>query len=146
MSDSPAQNHEAQFVRAFFKPEKQERWLSLLFSKKRRREFLEILWHCRDFHDECRHAIASNQDSVDGIVATLKKAGAGEHCHIISTGVKLDNREMPLIEAVAAIHCSDTASCFSCIPGRLGYYEGEDGEGRAILIKRNDPRLNSKKA
>ena len=45
----------------------------------------------------------------------------------------LDARTLPLKEALGLIIGVSTGTLVSCIPGRLGYFEGEDGGERFIL-------------
>jgi len=63
----------------------------------------------------------------------LRRLGAPETCHIISEG-KLDGEEMHLGSALKEVVGGGLGTVISCVPGRLGYFEGELRE-RYILQK-----------
>lgn len=62
----------------------------------------------------------------------LRARGAPDTCYVVSYSDELDGREIPLCEAVTAIHGWGSA-LLSCIPGRLAYFEGEMPDSRCIL-------------
>jgi hypothetical protein len=55
----------------------------------------------------------------------LRQHGAPAECHVISTDGELDGRELPLDAVLGQIVGVGGGSLLSCIPGRLGYFEGE---------------------
>jgi hypothetical protein len=59
--------------------------------------------------------------------------GAPETCHVISEG-ELDGKEMDLASALKEAVGNGVGAVISCVPGRLGYFEGEVRE-RYILQK-----------
>ena len=78
------------------------------------------------------NSISSNED----ILAILRKKGAPDLCHLISSYHELDGIEIPLDEALNKLKCYGVGTLVGCIPGRLGFYYGEDGEER-IILERN---------
>jgi hypothetical protein len=67
------------------------------------------------------------------ILEMLQQRGAPEHCYVVSESDGLDARTLPLKEALGLIIGISTGTLVSCIPGRLGYFEGEDRGERFIL-------------
>lgn len=130
-------NTEDQFVTAFIRPEKQNRYRELLANPKRRRAFLGKMAHSYDFQTECCVEITPSEQTPTGIERLLLKLGAGPTCHAISESADLDGKEMDLRQALEAIIGLGMGTCLSCVPGKLGYYEGEDMEERMILLKKD---------
>ncbi len=65
--------------------------------------------------------------------AILGGLGAPDTCHVISEG-RFDGQEMELLAALEETVGSGFGTVISCLPGRLGYFEGEMRE-RYILQK-----------
>ena len=130
-------NIEDQFVTAFIRPEKQDRYRQLLADPKRRRAFLGKLAHSYDFVTESCVEIPSAEQTPAGIERLLRKLGAGATCFAISESAELDAKEMDLRKALEVIVGFGQGTCLSCVPGKLGYYEGEDMEERMILLKKD---------
>jgi hypothetical protein len=61
----------------------------------------------------------------------LRDRGAPATCVLFSAAADLDAREMPLDNALAAVVGWNPGTFISCIPGRLAYFEDE--EGRYLL-------------
>lgn len=72
---------------------------------------------------------AGNQD----VVRRLRALGAPEQCWVWSP--VLDAGAQALEMALATVRDAGHCAVLSCIPGRLAYYEGE--EGAAILHRRD---------
>lgn len=124
------------FVTAFIRPEKQDRYRQLLGNPKRRRKILEDLAHSSDFMDGTGVKIPPSEQTPEGIERLLRRLGAGSTCHAISENGDLDGKELDLQQALQAVVGFGLATCLSCIPGKLGYYEGEDMGERMILRKK----------
>jgi hypothetical protein len=71
----------------------------------------------------------------------LQQRGAPEQCCVVSESVGLDARTLPLKEALELIIGMSTGTLVSCIPGRLGYFEGEDTGERFISPSQTEPEL-----
>jgi hypothetical protein len=54
-------------------------------------------------------------------------------CHVISTSSELDGRDLNLVEVLEQVVGFGEGTLISCIPGRLGYFEGESANDRFIL-------------
>ena len=128
-------NHsEEMFARSFIVPEKRERYLSLLQSKKGRDKLRERFYHHPDLDPRFAHLVPAGQQSSTSIERLLRSKGAPDTCWVMSTNDEIDGREMKLAEALEEVawYCDD-GTLLSCIPGRLAYFElAEPGE-RYIL-------------
>jgi hypothetical protein len=129
----PRVSHEEDFVRAFIVPEKQERYLALLSSPKRRHGFLDRLNHNADYDAQFASHVPPSQQSAAAIERLLRQRGAPDICHTISSHAAWDGRDLPLREALDLIVGFSMGSVLSCIPGRLAYYEAEDLGARYIF-------------
>ncbi|HEX8174638.1 MAG TPA: hypothetical protein VF543_05925 [Pyrinomonadaceae bacterium] len=125
--------HEEQFARSFIVPEKRARYLSLLESKHGRDKLLDGLNHCHDLDSRFSELIPANQQTAQSIERLLKSKGAPDVCYVMSSNPDIDNREMPLSEALTETVGMDAGTLISCIAGRLAYFELEGFDGRYIL-------------
>jgi hypothetical protein len=131
----PRVSHEEGFVRAFIVPDKQERYLALLSSRKRRHGFLDRLNHNTDYDAQFASHVPSSEQSASAIERLLRLRGAPDICHTISSHAGWDDRDLPLREALDLIVGFGMGSVLSCIPGRLAYYEAEDLGARYIFSR-----------
>src|SRR3546814_15275374 len=69
------------------------------------------------------------------ILQRLYELGAPTMCHIIGHG-DLDATEVPLEDALRAIHSMGNGVLLSCIPGRLAYYEAGTINGCSVFHRR----------
>ncbi|MGD0791219.1 MAG: hypothetical protein ABR920_05550 [Terriglobales bacterium] len=129
--------HEQAFVESFVQRKRRERTLLCLANPKKRRKFLEWLMDHADniLMPECLRSIKPSQQHPDPIYAILRSLGAPDTCYLISEG-SLDGKEMELLPALKNIvgYGDGMGTVISCLPGRLGYFEGELRE-RYILQK-----------
>lgn len=125
--------HEEMFARAFIIPEKRDRYLSLMGSVKGRKKILAGFHHIHDSDERYAKLIPSNQQSADSIYRALRQKGAPEMCYIMSDDSDIDQKEMPLREAIDKVEGSNYGTLVSCIAGKLAYFETEDMCGRYIL-------------
>ncbi|HET8853246.1 MAG TPA: hypothetical protein VFN02_12030, partial [Ktedonobacteraceae bacterium] len=66
----------------------------------------------------------------------LLERGAPEQCYVVSTIGEIDGRQMLLDEALAWMDRSlDSGTFISCLPGKLAYFESEDGR---YILQRPD--------
>ena len=128
-------SHEEAFVQAFIVPDKQSRYLSLLGSRKRRAGFLDRLNHHLDYDPAFAVRVPSDQQTADRIEALLRKRGAPDACHVISSRAEWDAQDKPLREALELVVGFSIGTVLSCIAGRLAYYEAEDMGDRFILSR-----------
>jgi len=125
--------HEQALVEAFVVPRKRERLLSLLSNPRRRRTILDSLYHFDDLDDRFVEYLPPSQHSPEGIAEALRRYGAPDTAWVISTDDGLDGREMPLDEVLTRIVGCFEGTLLSCIPGKLGFFEGEGPEDRCVL-------------
>jgi hypothetical protein len=126
------QSFEEAFVGAFIIPSKRDRYKTLLANSKRRMKLLHGLNHLHDLDPRYVSEIPPGTD----VIALLRSRGAPERCHVISNVAEIDGRELPLKDAINQTEICMCGTLIGCIPGRLGYYYGEDGEQR-LLLERN---------
>jgi len=125
--------HEEALIRAFVVPEKRERLVELLAKPKRRETVRKALAHFGDLDRRFMVAIPGSEQSAPAIEKLLRSRGAPGECYLISESSALDGRTMTLGEALRAVVAHGMGTLLSCVPGRLGYYEGEDREDRWLL-------------
>jgi len=125
--------HEEMFARSFIVPDKKERYLSLLGSRKGRKKIVDGLNHHTPLDRRYAHLLSSAQQNVPAIETILKQKGAPEVCYIMSSDPDIDGKEMELHQALMTVVDSNIGTVVSCIAGKLGYFEFEDIGERYIL-------------
>ena len=94
---------------------------------------LGTLYHFKDLDQRFISRIPAAEDSADGIEALLRSKGAPDLCYAISTDSDLDGRTVTLRAALTRIHGLGHGTLLSCVPGSLGYFEGEEIGERYVL-------------
>ncbi len=125
--------HEIGFIKSFVVKEKQERFLSLIQNKKKRKKLRLLLAH-NIVLNEKDNILKKEDYSEERIYMLLKKYGAPSICHIICESSKYDYTETDLKEALHELYTLDFGYIISCIPGKLAYYQGEHPSCRVILL------------
>ena len=127
--------HEQAFVESFVQRPRRDRCLLALASPKKRSKFVHEFAHHGTYilAPECLRSIKPNQQHADSIYAILRSLGAPDTCHLISEGSS-DGKEMELLSALNEVIGRGMGTVISCLPGHLGYFEGEWKE-RYILQK-----------
>jgi hypothetical protein len=120
-------NHEEALIKAFIPTHRQERFLEIIAKPKKRAKFLTQLYHFDDLNPKFMIAIPPRQQKPSSLVKLLKAKGAGSMCYVISTNSLLDGKEVELEVALKETVGSQEGTLISCLPGRLGYFEDEDG-------------------
>ena len=128
-------SHEEAFVRAFIVADKQERYVDLLASPKRRHGFLDRLNHHLDYDPAFAAPVPTSEQTASGIERLLRQRGAPNMCHTISCHQAWDARELPLHDALDLIVGFSMGTVLCCVPGKLAYYEAEDRSRRYILSR-----------
>jgi hypothetical protein len=128
--------HEEPLVRAFVVRPKQERMIDLLAKPKRRRDVLLTLAHFHDLDPRFAVRVPDAQQSRSEILKLLRARGAPADCYIISEKSDLDGHTLPLDAALDAVVGRGMGTLLSCLPGRLGYFEGEASGQRYVLERR----------
>jgi hypothetical protein len=128
-------DHETAMINAFVLPAKRARLIEFLRSPKHRGKALATLYHFRHLDTRFLIEIAPSEQHADAIATLLTGRGAPAECHLISTDLELDGRDLPLVDALRQIVGFGGGTLVSCIPGRLGYFEGESLKDRFILAR-----------
>ena len=118
--------HERELVRAFFLPQRQERYLEMLLKPRKRARLTELLSHFK--HLDYRYAVTirPNQQHPAEILTLLKAMHAPDLCWAISEDSELDGKEHLLSEALKSVVGYGVGTFLSSLPGRLAYFEDED--------------------
>ena len=131
---STAAEHETGLV-ALIAPAKRDRMAIFLGNPKRRRKFVDDLWHFRDWDPEAVVRLAASVQTSEAVLAELTRRGAASDVYVVSATSKLDARSMALQDAIESIVGSSSGTVVSCVAGRLAYFEGEEPGDRCILAR-----------
>ena len=126
-------------IGAFIDRPQRQRALSLLKRKKARQKFRDMLAHKLILNKKNSILIPSNKQNIDSIIRLLGEKGAPDECYVISEDPHMDGTNQQLTNAIDQIIGSGNAAIISCIPGVLGFYEGEDKNTRYLLYSTKDP-------
>jgi hypothetical protein len=137
-------SREIQLVETFVVPEKRERYKGFLSSPKRRRKFLDELYHFHDFIPGCEIELRGPTNTAEGLIADLRRRGAHADCYVMSVDKDFDGSTRPLADVIRHVFTSIEGTLICCVPGRLAYYEGEAPKNRFILTGRRPQSLKSK--
>ncbi len=129
-------NQEAAFVKAFIVKDKQERYLHLLASPKRRREILDRLNHNLDFDPKYAVLVPYEFRATAKTAQLLRTRGAGATCRVIADTLDADRLDLPLQEALARIIAHDFGSVLCCLPGQIAFYKPEAVEQAWYIFER----------
>jgi hypothetical protein len=121
---------------AFVKRNKRDRYREILSNPRLRHKFTQQLAHFADFDPKYRLPIPSNKLFVDNIAFELQKRHSPSIVFAISEDPALDEKEVPLMEALKQIVGRGMGTVLSCIPGRLAFVETED---ERFILERHDP-------
>ncbi|HEY4740401.1 MAG TPA: hypothetical protein VIH76_07395 [Candidatus Acidoferrales bacterium] len=120
-------NHEAEMVKAFVLPIRRHRYLEFLTTPKKRAKFIAQLPHFKHLNPKFAFSISGRNSNPASLLKLLAAKGAGAKCWIVSENPKLDARELDLKVALEETIGYGMATIISCIPGKLAYFEDEDG-------------------
>jgi hypothetical protein len=126
--------HEKLLIENFVCKERQERYLSLILTKKGRSKLRRYIAHFKDldgkFIQEANRLKTSHE-----LENLLKSMGAADICYVISENSKYDGKSMNLSEVTNLLFNSGIAYFLSCVPGKLVYYEGEETNQKFLLLR-----------
>ena len=128
-------HNEHSLIAAFVTRNKRDRYRELLSSERLRHKFTNQLSHFTDFDPKCRVPIASNKLFVENIALELQKRHSPSIVFAISEDPTLDQKELPLLEALRQTVGRGMGTVLSCIPGRLAFVETED---ERFILERHD--------
>jgi hypothetical protein len=120
-------NHEEELIRAFIPRHRQERFLEMIVKPKKRAKLLTQLSHFKALDPQFMVAIPANQQNPSSLVKMLREKGAGARCYVVSENSRLDGKEVELETALEETVGYQMGTLISCVPGKLGYFEDEDG-------------------
>jgi hypothetical protein len=118
---------ERRLIESFVLPERQSRYLELLSKPKRRKDVTSALSHFKHLDVRDAFQIPAASRLASGILALLKSKGAPDSCFVVSEAAEIDGKEVELGEALEFVFGRGIGTFLSCIPGRLAYFEDEDG-------------------
>ena len=126
--------HEQQFVEFFVQRTRRDRVRLGFANPRKRRKFVREFAHHGTYilAPECLRSIKPSQTNPDSMREILRSLGAPDTCCRLSEDSNLDGVEMPLLSALKTLVGGSMGTVISCLPGRLGYFEGEVRE-RFIL-------------
>jgi hypothetical protein len=128
--------NEQALIAAFVKRSKRDHYREIVSNPRTRHKFTHQLPHFTDFDSKYRLAMPSNRLFVDNIARELQKRHSPQIVFAISEDPTLDQKELPLVEALNRIVGRGMGTVLSCIPGRLAFVETED---ERFILERNDP-------
>lgn len=128
-------NKEELFIKAFVIKDRQDRYLSLVTSKKGRSKFLQYLPHIISSEFDPKYVKGVNGSSKD-IYEMLKSKGAARECYVISELSEIDGQVLSLSEALNQVTGRGMAAVLICVESKLAYFEGEESNDRYILHRR----------
>jgi hypothetical protein len=131
----PVQNEQA-LIAAFVKRRKRDRYREILSNPRLRHKFTNQLAHFTDFDPKYRLSIPSDKLFVDNIAVELRKRHSPNIVFAISEDPALDQKQLPVVEALKQIVGRGVGTVLSCIPGRLAFVETED---ERFILERHDP-------
>lgn len=120
-------------VDAFILPERRARLRALLASAKGRAKLRAWLAHFHDLDPRYAHPLPDDVHTPAEIASLLRSHGAPPMCYVLSEESGIDGRELPLEQALDRVVGLGMGTFFSCVPGRLAYFEGEEPRERYIL-------------
>jgi hypothetical protein len=128
--------NEQSIIAAFVKRNKRDRYREILSSPRLRHKFTNQLAHFTDFDPQYRVPIPSNKLFVDNTAVELQKRHSPSIVFAISEDPTLDQKELPLLDALRQTVGRGMGTVLSCIPGRLAFVETED---ERFILERHDP-------
>lgn len=129
-------HHEQSLVAAFVLRSKRERYREFLSNPRLRHKFVRQLAHFADFDPRYRLPIPSHSLFVGNTVRELQKRHSPNAVFVISEDTSLDQKELPLEEALQEVIGRGMGTVLSCIPGHLAFVETED---ERFILERHDP-------
>jgi hypothetical protein len=129
-------HNEDALIAAFVKRNKRDRYREILSNPRLRHKFTNQLAHFADFDPKFRLPIPSNKLFVDNIAVELQTRHSPNIVFAISEDPALDQKELPLLEALKQTVGRGMGTVLSCIPGGLAFVETED---ERFILERHDP-------
>jgi len=128
-------DHERGFLAFLAEPTRRRMETLLEFGKRRRRDVRGLLDHSVRLDPHFSLQLTGSDAFATAVELMLRKRGAPATCYVMAANSNLDEREMPLGEALRAIIGMGHGAFVSCIPGRLGFYEYESMKSSYLLSR-----------
>jgi hypothetical protein len=137
VSEWSSEEHELGLA-AFVAARRRARFRASVSSSKARARLRRQLGHFRDFDERFQIEVPALAADAERrwILKTLADGGAPNTCHLLSEDSALDGQSLDLTEAINTVSARGIGTLISCIPGRLGYFEGENPRDRCVLRRR----------
>lgn len=119
-------DEEITLIAEFMVRNKRDRYREILASPRLRHKFTGNLAHFKDFAPEYRLPIHGNKLSQEKIAIELTKRNSPDSVFLLSEDSDLDQKWLPLREALSKVVGCGIGAFLSCIPGRLAFVETED--------------------
>ena len=103
---------------------------------KGRKKWTAKLGHFADLDSKALVPIPPESQSASKVEELLRRNGAPDLCWLVSERSDWDGRQMVLTDALEAVLGAGFGTVISCIPGRLGFFEGERPGDRYIIRRR----------
>lgn len=132
---------EEALLRAFIVPERRAHYIARLATPKTRKKLLGRFHHLHDLDARFAVRIEPRLQRSQWIYDALIERGAPTRCYVMSDWSEFDQQELDLQETLAKVVGTYSGTFISCIPGRLGYFEGEEPNERYILERSSDDAL-----
>ncbi len=129
-------HNEISLIAAFVTRSKRDRYREFVSDPRSRHKFTHKLAHFADFDPKYRLPLPSKSLSVDNVARELRKRHSPNFVFAISEDPALDQKELPLVEALQQIVGRGMGTVLSCIPGHLAFVETED---ERFILERHDP-------
>ncbi len=127
---------EHSFVGAFVKRGKRDRYRNLLANPKLRHKFISQLAHFSDADPKYRLPIPGSKLFVENIAVELRKRHSPKIVYAISEDPALDQKHLPLEDALKHVVGRGMGTVLYCIPRRLAFIETEEDR---FILERHDP-------
>ncbi len=121
----------AQFIDARYRT----RFRTLLSGRGRAR-LLRGLAHFTHLDRRVAQCVPYAKKHTEWLSSQLRRYGAPATCYVVSENAEIDGRYLLLEEALDAVIDSANGTFLSCLPGQLGYFEGEDVTKAYILVRK----------
>ncbi len=134
MIEEEKRKREELLIQAFITPARRERYRTLLSKSATRTKITNRLNHHVDDLDLRFRSSIPAGSSLAELAASLGGSGDG---YLISSDPELDQLVLPLDDALEEAEWGNWGTIIDCVPGKLAYYRGENGENRTILLRSN---------
>ena len=129
--------HDELIIRELARPTKVDRLLLLAAKPKRRPDLINAI-HTSEFLDpRVMVPLTNPAPSAEAVLAQILSLGAEEDCYALSGIEGLDDKVLPLREALAQTVGYTIETVLFCPVSRIGYYEGGHAKDRCVVRGRS---------